>query len=364
MEEPEKNRLSHHFSHEHPLERTSLPPKGNSNTCFGCKLNIFSGKVYYKCKSCPFSLHQVCHNMPKIVQHPADPNHHLILQAVTSSSKSPFKCKACGHQITGFYYNCAKCGDYYHILCSAVPLSIKTPSHVHRLKLEFLPPYDFQCDLCKKPSYHGWLYRCGLCEFDAHLACAITYKGAEWLQHQSVPMYNPSLQKGHELMELITRGMNGLDQSQPRDQDQLSRISEDLTVPSYQFSDACFSIDFAKSLLGDDQHEMEDMPEVKTSTHSYAVLPKGVMDPLKPAKQGLSTLENKEDFGSQYYRDPNPKNGLNFKFSSTAHTWMELGHESQKRKANVRDGTFDTENMKSDTESSRHSCWPRLLFCF
>ncbi|CAL5430805.1 unnamed protein product [Camellia sinensis] len=390
----EKKLLSRHFSHEHPLEHTSSPPKGDTAACFGCKLNIFSGKEYYKCKICPFSLHKVCHNMPKKVQHPADPEHHFTLRAMphSSSTTASFNCKACGLCIIGFYYNCDKCGDYYHILCSVVPLFVKMPSHIHQLKLEFSPPYDFQCDLCKKPSYNGWLYRCGLCEFDAHLSCAITNKGTEWLQHQSAPQryialpINQNLDcnnKGHEIMELITQGMKGTgqnirveigtDRSLPHDQ--YSLLSEDLTIPSYQFSDLCFSLDFAKSLLGDEYmdqktkeahcHGIDNIPEVKAKTsHDYAALPNGILDHLKHTNLA-PTLAKKPNFDF-HNEGPNPKNRLNGPFSTgiAGHAWMELGQESQNRKPNgARGRTDDTKSTKSDTESLG-SYLSRLLLCF
>ncbi|KAL1815215.1 uncharacterized protein LOC108222505 isoform X2 [Daucus carota subsp. sativus] len=247
--------LSHHFSHEHPLELTnSVSTKATA--CFGCNQTIFAGKYYYKCKKCPFYLHQLCHNMPKTVQHPADPDHYLTLQSMISSSpnsKSSIDCKACGENLSGFYYNCDKCGDFYHILCSAVPLSVKTPTHPHVLKLEYEPPYDFQCDSCHRPSYTGWLYRCSLCEFDVHIACAITNKGAQ-LRSPKAMEHSP-LNKEEELMELLTRGLGKgeaeeVERNMPhQDQPSLLGSEQDPYCGSYQFSDACFSIDFAKSLL-------------------------------------------------------------------------------------------------------------------
>lgn len=247
--------LSKHFSHEHPLElANSISTKHTA--CFGCNQTIFSGKYYYKCKTCPFYLHQLCHNMPKTVQHPADPDHLLTLQSMISSSpnsRSSIDCKACGQNLSGFYYNCGKCGDFYHILCSAVPLSVKTPTHQHPLKLEYTPPYDFQCDSCHKPSYTGWLYRCSLCEFDVHVACAITNKGAQ-LRSPNTKEHN-NVNKEEELMELLIRGLGKGDTEEAetnmphQDRPTLLGSEQDPYCGSYQFSDACFSIDFAKSLL-------------------------------------------------------------------------------------------------------------------
>ncbi|KAA8518281.1 hypothetical protein F0562_015836 [Nyssa sinensis] len=287
------------------------------------------------------------------------------------ATKSSFKCKACGHCVIGFYYYCAKCDDYYHILCSAVPLSVKTHSHPHKLKLEFSPPYDFQCDLCSRACYSGWLYRCGLCEFDAHLGCAFTNKGEQLSQHHSLPLPN-SLEneqrmdfssKGHELMELLARGVKdkgeSIDtelvqdhESQPIDQSNL--FSKDLTIPSYQFSDACFSIEFAKSILEDDQtyqtsleddhHEMKDISKVKEArTRNYTILSNGIIGDSEQAKQEINQVNKLNGRGLSNGKNPTVSNGID------AHVWMELGKENRQRKKNARDQTTTTDTGVSVT---------------
>lgn len=97
-----------HFSHEHPLELTNLWPQGHT-VCSGCKMSIVAGKDYYTCKPCSYYLHSTCYNLPRLIQHPADPNHDLNL--VPSAS---FDCKACGLRGSGFSYNCSFCLVHYH----------------------------------------------------------------------------------------------------------------------------------------------------------------------------------------------------------------------------------------------------------
>ncbi|CAK9169960.1 unnamed protein product [Ilex paraguariensis] len=386
MEEPKEELLSHHFSHEHELEHTNLPPKGNTK-CFGCKLNILPGKYYYRCKTCRFYLHQVCYSMPTKVRHPADPGHHFTLQAMPSSAEPSFKCEACGHYVDGFYYSCARRGNYYHMLCLSMPLSVKTPSHPHTLKLEFSPPYDFQCDLCEKPSYKGWLYHCSLCEFDAHPACAITNKGAPMLQNHSVPQPNSlktqnridSHSKYDELMELLTQGVKGMgdsigqevlqDQSQPTYQS--TPCYEDLATPSHMLSEACFSIDFAKSILldedgGEARREVNDhevnIQEFKETSHRYTMVSKWVSVNPKHAADEAPTLAKQPFFP---LHSESLKNGLN-KASSTgigSHIWMEWGQENEKTKANgSRDKSDVTDQTtKSKMVRSRLSCWSVCL---
>lgn len=293
-----------HFSHHHPLILTpnSSPAAGNI-ACNGCNLSKIPGKDYYHCKICNFSLHKVCYNMPRKTRHPGHPSHFLNLLVMPSSAKGSFKCKACGQNVSGFYYNCGQCGICYHILCSALPLSTSVNSHSHPLMLEFSLPYDFECDLCRKPCYSGWLYRCHLCEFDAHLACAIINQRTQSLEHQSIddPLPNPLTRQiiyspasltessrkvmdyGNESSELqqlvaqgIARGINqetvnvaavtGWDEKlcSPREKieikngmiefsgkiqtkQDMEHVDQLSTSSSYQFGDSYFSIDLAKS---------------------------------------------------------------------------------------------------------------------
>ncbi|XVE75731.1 hypothetical protein DITRI_Ditri12bG0116200 [Diplodiscus trichospermus] len=183
--------MHHHFSHHHPMVRTNLILTGNA-TCSGCKLKILPAKGYYQCQTCPFYLHPVCYNMPRKTRHPGHPDHFLTLHVMPSSSEETFKCEACSNQVNGFYYNCAECSICYHILCSALPLSVAITSHLHTLKLEFSPPYDLQCDLCKgSASYNRWLYRCQICEFDSHLACAISNQRTQSFRYPTAPFTDP-----------------------------------------------------------------------------------------------------------------------------------------------------------------------------
>lgn len=275
--------LLKHFSHEHVLERTrsSRPNNGYNSICFGCKIEILPGRCYcYKCKTCSFFLHQVCFDMPQQVQHPVDPKHKLIL---LSRPEKIIECKACQQNITsGLCYNCPICGNFYHTLCLAAPLSVKLPIHGHKLELEFSPPYDFQCDLCNRPSYHGWLYRCGLCEFDAHISCSLMERQAKLQMIPETGRIDID-RKDNELMELLSIGMK----EKFQDNEAMIPTSEDdhtaaAATPSYQFSDACFSIDFAKSFLKDDHHHHQGRElaadfDQKFPIGGYVVFPKGLM---------------------------------------------------------------------------------------
>ena len=329
-----------HFGHEHPLKPTNSPPRENS-LCSACKLKISPGnnninKDYYTCKTCPFYLHNVCHNMPKRTQHPSHPNHHLTLQISPPKSPSsldhePLKCEACeGHIDGAYYYSCGECDHRlcYHVLCSALPLSVSVSCHTHELKLTFSPPYNFSCDICGRPSgaAKGWLYRCQICEFDTHLTCAIARRKAQPFPEALVngqtthSSSKSSLRirrisvdyhsEVDEVMQLVTeRFLCHNDESLKRDfirlkspkenvhdcgasrttigqmeaknigvispslgqpfphQGPLTPVSEETSmVASFQLSDACFSIDLARSYSGYDAKN-QGRAEAKDGDH-------------------------------------------------------------------------------------------------
>lgn len=345
-----------HFSHEHPLELTSSPLTQNK-TCAGCNLTILSGKDYYGCRKCPFFLHQVCYNMPRKTRHPAHPSHCLNLQP-SSSSKGALNCKACGNHVAGFYYDCAECGLYYHSLCSILPFSIATSSHPHALKLLFFPPFDLCCDICSEPGYDGWLYRCHICEFDAHLSCAISNQKLLDNPHS----YNI---EGKELLQLVKHGFVRSGTHQITEADMPSTISlnrnpqfphknpstpvsEDTTLtPSYQFSDAYFSIDLAKSYSNSPYAQKNEGR--KQSGHQgpqgTAELVQGTLGSSK------STITNNKVLSNIV----GPENRMNEAFLTRSDTLTrkELGPE-KKRKSNETVGRSNIGNQKSksDTVSS------------
>ncbi|KAG6521670.1 uncharacterized protein LOC122050581 [Zingiber officinale] len=162
-----------HFSHPHPLELTSPDHRSTAPppTCAGCALPASAG-AYYSCKACAYALHVPCAQMPPRIRHPAHPHHSLTLLAAAF-----FDCAACGqHGAAGFSYRCAPCGVDFHARCASMPLSVEHAAHDHPLTLVFSAPYEdgggFSCDACGGVGGNHWLYRCAMCEFDAHVGCA------------------------------------------------------------------------------------------------------------------------------------------------------------------------------------------------
>ncbi|KAJ4835743.1 hypothetical protein Tsubulata_043216 [Turnera subulata] len=371
MEAAEQPNILYHFSHQHPLEYCTISTStGNATTCYGCSLEIVPGKDYYSCKTCLFSLHPVCSSMPRKAQHPAHPNRHLTLTVSPPSDLNKnLSCGVCQQPISGFYYNVVGCSIYYHILCSSLPLSVTIPSHPHPLKIQFSPPYDFRCDLCEEPSYRGWLYRCRFCEFDAHTACAIFNQIAH-----GMPLTDGKMDHGSEsndqLMQLMAqRAMSGIGERNDHQEivsgttvtgwderlrspkedlqikgpltDQLMGLKrtkpympssfgntgeqsrdyypsitmssdQDLTIPSYQFSDLCFSIDLLNSYPSNQGTKEDDVKAIVPQAAAQGnihldivAMPKGY-DPRDPRQvQAKLNLTNKAISNPLFVRPEN-----------------------------------------------------------
>ncbi|KAF9625324.1 hypothetical protein IFM89_021694 [Coptis chinensis] len=187
-----------HFSHEHPLELFKIKelPQNFPSTCSGC--NLSCSDWIYTCKACKYVLHILCSQVPQLLHHPADPNHALTLISTPADQRDGILCDACGEHPNGFRYNCSTCNLDFHILCAAMPPSLRHQAHPHSLNLAFNPPYQtkgFSCDICQKLGSNRWLYRCNACDFDVHLNCATTKPRVSEIQHQiRVPQTQPPLQ--------------------------------------------------------------------------------------------------------------------------------------------------------------------------
>ncbi|KAK2647279.1 hypothetical protein Ddye_014768 [Dipteronia dyeriana] len=385
-----------HFSHYHPLVRSSTNSSPAANTsCFGCNLKILYGKdYYYRCKICPFNLHQACYNIPRKIRHPGHPIHYLNLLVMPSSAGDSSKCKACGQNVTGFYYTCAECGICYHILCSALPLSVSIHSHSHTLKLEYSLPYDFECDLCQKPCYNGWLYRCRLCEFDTHLSCTIANQRTESLQ--ITPSSDGS--ENNELMQLVSQGIARHDHAvaagwhetlhSPKQKlsmrnsgppfqtkadniiaafghfehlDQSNLQSGELgTLTSHQFSDhSCFSIDIANSYKESNEANHQDVKQVISYRNDYML--DRITSNLEPAKKEV----NRPNFNLLFMGAENRLNEVFLKRSGSG-IEMESKQKNKTKKTGSRGSSeiIKDQRLISDKGRSKCSCWWKFLqFC-
>ncbi|KAJ9181189.1 hypothetical protein P3X46_009343 [Hevea brasiliensis] len=226
--EEEKPKYNH-FSHKHPLELDNTSRTGTT-TCSGCKKDILSGKDFYTCKACSFSLHRACYNMARLYQHPAEPGHDMNLLLLPS-----FECKACGNQGSGFCYNCSN--PSYSIMCIA--------SHKHRLKLEFSSPYEncngFRCDVCGNPGSDHWLYRCNECEFDVHISCVYSVPSPQFrtlvaVENNYNMVTSPTIASTSSSVAILVNGNSVLQTSgnyinQSQSQNPLSSSTRSLGMP-------------------------------------------------------------------------------------------------------------------------------------
>ncbi|KAL7601385.1 hypothetical protein Lser_V15G26382 [Lactuca serriola] len=200
----ENDSMINHFSHEHPLKLQQVQAQiASQTTCQACNQSV-CGSVY-SCVSCNFYLHKTCSNLPRTLKHKSDQQHNLALLSSPAYPEGVFKCNACGSQGKGFSYHCPDCQLDLHVVCASMPLLIDHVAHDdHKLSLCFKPPYEnqaFSCDICKEPGSNQWLYRCGLCEFDAHMKCAkartttsrsVLPKSTSLPHHSSTPRPPPS----------------------------------------------------------------------------------------------------------------------------------------------------------------------------
>ncbi|KAH7512377.1 hypothetical protein FEM48_Zijuj12G0084500 [Ziziphus jujuba var. spinosa] len=310
--------------------------------------------------------------------------------------------RACGGHVNGFYYACAKIGHYYHTLCLALPLSIAVSSHTHKLKLAYSSPYDFCCDICTKPGYKiRWLYRCQICEYDTHLSCVISNGKEQFsLQHSITPFPNTSttrqssyfstalagidrpldyIGEANELMQLVTQAVvvaggdyQGLQCQRPSPS---TPGSEDLSInPSYQFSDACFSIDLERSYSNYNQANIQainhqvaktNIPEVHGANfrHVNTGIPNMKLMKQPSFANGTTTI---------YPLNVGPAEGNRMKEAFLIRSGSALAcdelvqKEKMKRKAKenkLKLGPGNDQITKSDADMSSRSSWQNLLSC-
>ena len=131
----------------------------------------------YRCYYCNFNLHVRCASLPPTLEvefhnHPLTP----IWKWIT------FTRDFCGiKEDKGMPYLCNICGFWIHRRCAYYfPRRLKVVRHKHPLhvthsSLEFDESDSRFCQLCvKKVDTHYGLYYCSICDFVAHLNCAIT----------------------------------------------------------------------------------------------------------------------------------------------------------------------------------------------
>ncbi|KAJ0724518.1 putative chromatin regulator PHD family [Helianthus annuus] len=186
----------HHFDHEHPLYLVHLPQQAhhkNENAddededevedevefveedhqCNLCKEQIWSFHIcYYSCKTCNYSLHKFCAELPRNLQnHPLHPGHHLSFYSIDDYE---FKCHVCNlmqKNIPG--YNCRTCDFQMDIICATL-LEQKINHHSHPHQLDRMScPIVSSCVACGN-KHEGVFFHCTTCpRFLINLECAL-----------------------------------------------------------------------------------------------------------------------------------------------------------------------------------------------
>lgn len=200
----------YHFGHpQHGFYKVDLPDRF---TCSGCR-DYGSGKRF-TCRQCDFQLHEFCGKVPEQLKaHPLHMHHQLFfsskpgefyisgnqsfsMYAVTiAASWSLFlvsvkgglykaKCDVCGKSAKGYSFRCNACSYQMHPCCAMLSNEFTISVHPHPLRI--LPPAaaamsvpngdstapGFVCGECNRAKRSGRVYRCTVCDYHLHAACA------------------------------------------------------------------------------------------------------------------------------------------------------------------------------------------------
>ncbi|PWA65762.1 zinc finger, PHD-type [Artemisia annua] len=171
-----------------------------------CKEQIYSfHSCYYECKSCDYSLHKFCAELPEIQNnHPLHPGHNLTLSELDLRAKFSFEyewmchvlstCDACGEKHDGHFFQCIICPRYrIHVDCALLPAKLliqhrtnETFTHSHPLTLAYSFSFSEKrarftplCRVCGGAfNEHLWIYKCDKCRYYAHVHCATSKRDA------------------------------------------------------------------------------------------------------------------------------------------------------------------------------------------
>lgn len=162
-----------------------------------CKEQIYSFHLcYYECKSCDYSLHKFCAELPEIQNnHPLHPGHNLTLGRYKRdgySSESDLKCCICNHnRINLFNYICDICNNSIDIICATMSeQKMGHPSHPHQLERMFGRIISM-CAACGEMQ-DGHFFHCTSCpRYRIHVECA-SLPAKLLIQHRTNETYTHS----------------------------------------------------------------------------------------------------------------------------------------------------------------------------
>ncbi|KAJ0865199.1 putative chromatin regulator PHD family [Helianthus annuus] len=185
------------LQHEHSLSLIDLNPKYPHDEqvyddeedliikqafqcpCACCEQKItYLHRFYYKCDKCDYSLHKLCQQIPKELQHASHSAHSLTLFLEDSQGQCHM-CKSTPRHMQ-LRYGCSKCMFSICLDCAIDDVQYHTiyhPSHQHPL-IPFCrhKQISTECDACGK-EHRGVFYECSTCFcFSAHNDCVFQPK--------------------------------------------------------------------------------------------------------------------------------------------------------------------------------------------
>uniref|UniRef100_A0A2N9EEA5 Phorbol-ester/DAG-type domain-containing protein n=1 Tax=Fagus sylvatica TaxID=28930 RepID=A0A2N9EEA5_FAGSY len=164
-----------HFSHGHPLVFNEDERSGC--LCYGCSEPVLGPS--YSCIQCKrFYHHKSCAELPRELHHPFHPKHPLILGEYYDYKG---KCQVCEEYRLTYSYGCSDCNFNLHSRC-AFPLTMETELHDHPLTCiwKFV---KFTCDLCGKEG-NARPYLCAPCNFWIHKSCGSCLRRVKVIRHK------------------------------------------------------------------------------------------------------------------------------------------------------------------------------------
>lgn len=141
--------------------------------CSLCKEQIWSFHLcYYSCKTCDYSLHKFCAELPRTLQnHPLHPGHTLKFY----SGNYEYRCGICNlmQKSISLYY-CRSCHFGMDMICATLlEQKINHHSHPHQLERILGHKNIFPCVACRN-NHEGVFFQCTTCpSFFINLDCAL-----------------------------------------------------------------------------------------------------------------------------------------------------------------------------------------------
>ncbi|PWA65425.1 DC1, C1-like protein [Artemisia annua] len=148
-----------------------------------CKEQIYSFHLcYYECKSCDYSLHKFCAELPEIQNnHPLHPGHNLTLSKRYQRLKfnldqyDEWMCHICNSKWESFFnYYCKTCNLSMDIICATISQQkINHPSHPNHQLERMFGRIVSACDACGE-KHDGHFFQCIICpRYRIHVDCAL-----------------------------------------------------------------------------------------------------------------------------------------------------------------------------------------------